>query len=435
MATEETRSGANGGGCPVTGIGQEFDAFVPDPYAWYTRAREEEPVFYYPKIDYWVVTRDGDVREAMMNAENFSAEIALQLYYTMCPSAAKIIEEHGVKISPSVVDEEAPVHGPHRKALRKSFTPTKVKEMDPLVRDLVTKQIDTFVKQGEADLVTDFMFQVPADVIMKLFGVPDEELDTVRQYAKRNAEFGFGYPSEEEQVELSRNMADYWEYARGHVDRLLEAIEAGEPGDDVISVFAQGLKEQGIFDCEYCYIIMLQILFAGHETTVNGSAGMFRSLLQHRDQWEAVCADPELIPNAVEESLRYAPPVPHWRRLAKEPATLSGVEVPEGTKLLVALGSANRDESRFENSETFDIRRPNAKEHVAFGHGRHLCVGAPLARLEMNIALEELTRRLPHIEFVEGQLLEMSPNTSHCGPEHVLVSWDPAKNPVPEDRP
>ena len=143
-----------------------------------------------------------------------------------------------------------------------------------------------------------------------------------------------------------------------------------------------------------------------------------------------------VIPDAMEESPRYAPPVPHWRRITKEDVTLpSGVDLSEGTKLVVALGSANRDESRFEDGETFDIHRPNAKEHVAFGHGRHLCIGAPLARLEMRIALEELTRRLPHVEFVEGQPQEMSPNTSHRGPEHVLVRWDPAKNPVPEDRP
>ena len=371
-----------------------------------------------------------------MNAERFSAEIAIELYYEMAPSTVEIIQEHGVRISPTIVDEEAPDHGPHRRALRKSFTPARVKAMEPMVRGLVTERIDDFVKRGEADLVADFMYQVPADVIMKLLGVPDEELPTVRQYAKRNAEFGFGYPSEEQQVELAQNMAEYWEYCKQHVDRLIEAMEAGEPGDDVISVFMQGLKEEGRFDREYCYIIMLQILFAGHETTVNASAGMFRSLLLHRDQWEAVCEDPELIPNAVEESLRDAPPVPHWRRVAKDDVTLpSGVDLSEGTKLLVALGSANRDESRFENGEVFDIHRPNAKEHAAFGYGRHLCIGAPLARLEMRIALEELTRRLPHVEFVEGQPLEMSPNTSHRGPERVLVRWDPSKNPIPEDRP
>jgi cytochrome P450 len=169
--------------------------------------------------------------------------------------------------------------------------------------------------------------------------------------------------------------------------------------------------------------VIFQMFFAGHETTVNATAGGMRALLEHRAQWEALCSDPALIPNAVEECLRYAPSVPAWRRVTRRPVTIGGVEVPADARLLVALGSANRDAAQFPNGETFDIHRSNAREHVTFGFGRHHCLGADLARMEMRVILEELARRLPGLELDPGQQYQYSPNTSHRGPEHVFVHW------------
>jgi cytochrome P450 len=277
------------------------------------------------------------------------------------------------------------------------------------------------------------MFEVPALVIFQLMGVPENELSIVRKYAKRNAVFGFGYPSDEEQVTLTQGMAEYWAYAKQHADRLIAA-----PKDDIMSLFILELQQPENADAwspEFIYTVMLQVLFAGHETTTNASAGAFRALLENRLQWEALCADPSLVPNAVEESLRFYSSVPQWRRITTKPVTIGGVDLPTGAKLLIALGSANHDEAKFPNGDTFDIHRSNANEHMAFGWGRHLCLGEGLARLEMRVALEELARRLPHVELVAGQKWEFSSNTSHRGPEHVLVMWDPTQNPVVEDRP
>lgn len=136
----------------------------------------------------------------------------------------------------------------------------------------------------------------------------------------------------------------------------------------------------------------------------------------------------------MEESLRYYSSVPQWRRITTKPVSIAGVDIPAGARLLIALGSANHDHEKFTDGDTFDIHRPNANEHLAFGWGRHLCLGEGLARLEMRIALEELIRRLPHIHLVEGQAWEFSPNISHRGPEHVRVTWDLTQNPIPEDR-
>jgi cytochrome P450 len=432
MGTTETTS-AQKGRCPVTGLGEIFDAFDGDPYAVYRRARSEEPVFFSQQIGYWVVTRYDDVRRILLDHETFSATNALELVKPLCPAAGRVVAESGLRVSPSMVDQDPPEHTKYRKLWRKPFTREEVVKLEPRIRELVSRQIDGFVRRGEADLVVDFMFEVPALVIFSLMGVRDDELEDVRKYAKRNSEFGFGQPSDERQLELAEGMAEYWAYAKQHCDRLIE-----NPRDDLMSQFIRELQQPEnaeLWDRDYVYTIMLQFLFAGHETTTNASAGAFRALLENRDQWEALCRDPSLASNAVEESLRYYSSVPQWRRITTRAVRVGDVDLPAGAKLLIALGSANRDDSRFPDGDVFDIRRANADEHLSFGWGRHLCLGEGLARLEMRIALEELVRRLPHLHIVPGQRYEFSPNTSHRGPEHVRVFWDPTKNPLVEDRP
>ena len=137
-----------------------------------------------------------------------------------------------------------------------------------------------------------------------------------------------------------------------------------------------------------------------------------------------MCSSDLLIPNAVEEVLRYEPSVMSWRRKAIHDACLSGMDIPGGANLLVMIGAANRDPAVFNDPERFDIRRANAKDHVAFGHGSHICLGAPLARLEARVVIEELTRSLPSLRLVPGQKLRYAPNTSFRGPISLEVAWD-----------
>ena len=158
-------------------------------------------------------------------------------------------------------------------------------------------------------------------------------------------------------------------------------------------------------------------------------------ILEHRAQWAALCTKPALIPNAVEECLRAVSSVIAWRRQAREAVTLQGVEIPAGAKLLIYSGAANHDPAVFPNGECFDIERDNARRHLSFGYGAHLCLGAPLARLELKVMLEELARRLPHMELVPAQAWTYSANTSFRGPQNLRVRWDATLNPVLADRP
>lgn len=427
----ETTTPAAAGACPVSDLGRRFDPFDGEPtrmYPIFAEARRAEPVFYSPEIDYWVLTRFDDVRAALGgDPQVFSAQQALELVTPLCPAAGQIAMEHGIQISPSVVDEDPPIHTVHRKSLHKPFSRGRMRKMEPLVFEMLDKRLDELVGKGEMDLVDDLLFEIPAYILFELFGVPREELGNVRRFAQRLAVLGFGRPSESEQVAMTQGLAEFWDYCRAHVARLIE-----KPGDDAMSEFIRGLqdpKNEDELDPDYVTTVTFQLFFAGHETTVNATAGGMRALLENRGQWQELCADPSLVTNAVEECLRFAPSVPAWRRRTLKPVTVGGVDIPADAKLLVAIGSANRDEARFENGETFDIHRANAREHMAFGYGRHLCLGADLARIEMRAIIGELARRLPHLELVPGQTYSYSPNTSHRGPEHVRVRWNPADNP------
>ncbi|MDN5917319.1 MAG: cytochrome P450 [Pseudonocardia sp.] len=422
------------GTCPFSTIGGEFNPFVDpylsDPYEFLARARREEPVFYSPEIDYWVITRYEDIQSVFRNTQNFSATIALEPLTPLWPSSIEKVIEVGYVPGPVLVNEDEPLHRARRKRIGDAFAPKRIRELEPRIREIVTEYLDRFVQRGHADLVDDFVWEIPALVIFMFMGVPDDEAGQVKQFAARRTLFTWGRPTEEEQNQLVDEVGTYWNFCKQHVARLQENL-----GDDFMSdVIRAHQEDPDLIDETYLYNTMLNFLFAGHETTTNASGNGFRTLLENREAWDAICKDPSLIPNAVEEILRYSSSVIAWRRRATATTTVGGVEIPEGANVLLATGSANHDENVFTDSETFDIHRDNANRHLAFGFGNHNCMGSPLARLEMKVILEELTRRLPHIRLAEGQTFEYSANTSFRGPDHVLVEWDAGHNPVPADR-
>jgi cytochrome P450 len=165
------------------------------------------------------------------------------------------------------------------------------------------------------------------------------------------------------------------------------------------------------------------LLIAGHETTTSMSANAVVTLMEQRESWDRLCADPAAIPNAVEELLRFNSSVITWRRKAMQAVQVAGVQIPEGANLLLALCSGNRDDAHFPEPESFDIGRENAKTHLSFGFGIHYCLGAPLARLELRVILEEMTRRMPSLRLVPGQTWTFPPNTSFRGPGELWVEW------------
>jgi hypothetical protein len=407
--------------CPVSSIAEQFDPFdLLDPFPFYVTARREEPIFYSPELNYWVVTRYEDIRTIFRDLNTFSSEITGKPIVPFSPAVQQILDEGGFSAMSGISSTIPPDHTRIRGFLNRGFTPRRVEKLEEPIRQRTNELVDLFVKDNRADLVRQLCYDLPALVIFILLGVPDEDVPNVKQWAESRIAITWGDLSEEERIMHAHRMVKYWQYCNELIEKRF-----AEPQDDLPSDLVQIYKEgdRSITKREMA-LVCYSMLFAGHETTSNLLAQGLKNLLTYREQWEAICADPALIPGAVEEILRYGPSIFAWRRLVKRPTPLGGVDLPEGAHLLVVLGSANRDEEVFADGERFDIRRENAKHHLSFGHGVKYCLGAPLARLEGRVVLEELTRRFPSLRLVADQQFEYAPNTSFRGPKHVWVEWN-----------
>jgi hypothetical protein len=214
-------------------------------------------------------------------------------------------------------------------------------------------------------------------------------------------------------------MVRYWEYCCALVARRHKEASDDLPSD-LVRMQQDGAE---ISDHEIANICYSQ-LFAGQETTTSLMGNGLREFLLHPEEWNAVIADRSLIPNAIDEILRFTPSIVAWRRRVKAQASVGGVDLPEKTNLLLLLGSGNRDDAIFEDPERFDIRRKNARAHLSLGYGIHYCLGAQLAKLQMAIVLETLPQRLPNLRLKPGQAFTFVPNASFRTPRALLAEWD-----------
>ncbi|MDE0539024.1 MAG: cytochrome P450 [Rhodospirillales bacterium] len=415
--------------CPVTGMAAEFepfdDAYIANPFAFFRKARSAEPIFHDPKSGYWVVTKYDEIVRVFRDPETFSAALARHPVTPLCPAAADVRDSLDISVEPSLVDEDPETHRAHRKVFGDAFTPKRVEQVEPRIRSIVSGFIDRFAAKGEADLVAEMLYEVPALAIFIFLGAADDHAVRVKQLGSARGVVNWGRPSEAEQVAIMHDMGEHWAFTKKLVDDAYE-----NPGDNYLGDMVRLHKaDPDKFTINYLCNVMFLMQFAGHETTTQASANGMRALLEDRAQWEALCNDPSLIPGAVEEILRYDSSIFTWRRIATKDAKIGDFDVPKGAKILLAIGSGSRDEAAFADGDKFDILRKQEKKHLAFGNGAHFCMGAPLARLEMKIILEELTRRLPHMKLVPGQEWEYIPTLAFRGIQRLLIEWDPSRNP------
>ncbi|RCW41058.1 cytochrome P450 [Halopolyspora algeriensis] len=420
-------------GCPVSDRAAAFtpfgDEYQHDPGAALAWAREQEPVFYSPELGYWVVTRYEDVKAIFRDNITFSPSIALEKITPTITEADEVLRSYGYAMNRTLVNEDEPEHMPRRRVLMEPFTAPALVEREDMVRRMAREAVDAFVDDGEVDLVTEMLYQVPLTVAMRFLGVPEEDIGPLKEYSVAHTVNTWGRPNPEEQVRVAHAVGNFWRYA-GHVLDKIRQDPSG-PGWMQYSVRKQAEHPDVVTD-SYLHSIMMAGIVAAHETTAHAAANAVKLLLERRERWEELCARPALIPNAVEECLRYSGSVAAWRRVATTDTEVGGVSIAEGSKLLIVQATANRDPRHFEDAERFDPRRESAGEHLTFGYGAHQCMGKNLARMELQIFLQELTTRLPHLELVE-QDFQYVPNTSFRGPEHLRVRWDPARNPERHD--
>ena len=369
-------------------------AFRARAHEVYARMREADPVLQQPGLDgetpIWFVTRYEDVEEVLLNDDVFvrdPATVSPELAERFSPPDASL----DAMLNNHMLNRDGETHRRLRSLVSKAFTPAVVRGLRPRIEAIADELLNRVADQGRMELVADFAFPLPITVIAELLGIPVERQDDFRRWSNALVSPQL---TEEEQAEGLRLLQEFGAYMQQLVAARREA-----PGEDLLSRLihveeeGEGLNESELFS------MMTLLIVAGHETTVSFIGNATLALLQHRSAWERLRAEPDLIPEAVEELLRYDSPVDRaLTRFVAADTTLGGKRLRKGEPLIAVLGSANRDEDRFEEPDMVDIERaPN--RHLAFGKGVHYCLGAPLARLEGEVALRALLERFPDLRL------------------------------------
>ncbi len=390
-----------------------------DPYPWFKLVRQQAPVFYAEDIDHWVVSRYADVKQVLRDYENYSAQNTIMPIQPLCAAARQALTDGGWNMVPALGNADRPAHTRTRMNVVKAFTPRRIAALEPFVGAVVNRAVDGFRQNGKAELMADLLFDLPALVILKMLGFPDEQAPAIKEGAKNRILFVWGRPTEAEQTRLAAGLAGFFRLCRALVDARL-----ARPADDLTSELLRvRAGNDDILSLDVIASILFAFFTAGHETTSSLLGNSIVQLLRHREAWDRIVAQPALIPAAVEEILRYDSSVISWRRKTRRALEIAGVRIPQDAQLLLLLGAANRDEEVFENPDQLDLERHNAAEHLSFGSGIHRCLGAALAQMEARVTLELLSRRLPGMELAAEQHFDYLPNICFHGPRTVHVEW------------
>jgi cytochrome P450 len=376
-----------------------------DPYPDYRRLREESPVYYNDTHDFFAVSHFADVEKGLLDAQTYIS------------GKGGIIEliKADIEMPPGVIIfEDPPTHTIHRRLLSRAFTPRRVAELEPKIREFCAQSLDPLVGSERFDFIADLGAQMPMRVISMLLGIPESDQEAVRDHVDANLRTEAGQPMQvSENFVTGAMFADYVDWRAEHPsDDIMTELLNVEFTDETDTVRKLTRNE---------LLTYLEVLAgAGNETTTRLIGWSAKVLADHPDQRAELVADPSLIPNAIEEILRYESPAPHVGRcVARQDLVVHGTEVPAGSVMLFLLGSANRDDRRFPDGDTFDIHR-NDGRHLTFGNGIHLCMGAALARMEGVIAVEEVLARFPHWD-VDIDNARLSPTSTVRGWETLPV--------------
>ncbi|SER11524.1 cytochrome P450 family protein [Lentzea albida] len=373
----------------MTTLTQLPDDYVQNPHAVHDMLRAEGPVqeVRMPRgLKVWLVTRHDEAKTAL-TAPEVSKNVVegghLMVLHSADPEQVRRFEP---SFSANMLNLDPPDHTRLRKLVTKAFTARRVELLRPRVQEIAAELISQLNDGDEVDLLDVFAFPLPITVICELLGIPIDNRDDFREWS--NQLLSFGTP---EQVQAAGGaMAAF---LLQHVTAIAEA----EPNDTFFSALVHTEDAGDRLTTEELVSMAFLLLVAGHETTVNLIGNAVLSLLRNPDQLQILKDRPELIPASTEEFLRLEGPVNIATfRYTKEPLDLGGVKVPAGEILMVSLVAANRDPQRYENPDQLDVTR-SAQGHVAFGHGIHFCLGAPLARLEFDVAMTQLLARFPNL--------------------------------------
>jgi cytochrome P450 len=373
-----------------------------DPYPVFRRLREEAPLYYNERHDFYALSRYEDVNRAIVDHGLFSSArgAILELIRANIPIPSGVL-----------IFEDPPVHDIHRKLLARMFTPRKIALLETKIREFCAKSLDPVVDTGRFDFVTDLGAQMPMKTISALIGIPEADQQAVRDHVTEQMRTEAGQPMKaaEEGLVSGDIFADYIDWRAEH------------PSDDIMTELlnVEFVDETGTtrrLTRDELLVYLNVVAGAGNDTTTRLIGWAGKVLAEHPDQRRQLVEDPTLIPKAVEELVRYEPPAPHVARYVTCDVEYYGRTVPEGSVMMMLIGAANRDHHQFPpDGDVFDINR-EVHAHLGFSVGAHYCLGSALARLEGRVALEEILKRFPEWEVD-------LPNAA-LSPTSTIRGWD-----------
>jgi cytochrome P450 len=394
-------------------------AFRADPYSVFARMRAEDPVFAQPGLDgktpIWFVTGYDDVAAVLLDDERFVRDPRNALTADELQARAEDFPDLG-PIENHMLNRDGDDHRRLRRLVTKAFTPKMVEQLRSRIQAIADELLDAVEHQGSMDLSASYAFPLPIAVIAEMLGVPRADQDRFKRWSEVVITPAL------DDAEMQRFFEQMGEFVAYLTELFAERRAA--PADDLISALLTARDENDALSEDEVFGTVVLLLVAGHETTVGLIGNAVLNLLEHPEQLELVRDDPALLPAAIEEILRYEGPVERTlNRWAATDVELAGQTIRRGELVIAIVGAADRDTTRFREAERLDVRRDDAR-HLAFGRGPHYCLGAPLARLEAQIALATLFRRLPGLRLaVPREQLEWRPTPGFRRLVELPVAW------------
>ncbi len=408
-------------GCPVHQSWSPLDDdYLAEPYRIAAELAEEHPVFYAESLGYLVVSEMSEIEAIFTDHETFASVNVQDPVFPLDPAAQQVLAVDDFDPVAVMSNRPEPDHGRIRQYTRQGFSNRRLKTLEPYIRRRTHELIDQMIQAGShTELVEALAFPLPGETIFRFIGFPESDDELLKNWCGDRKAFSWGHPTGDEQVQIAENMLAYWRYCRDFT-----ASKRADRSDDFASELLTA-QEQNPDDMTYREVesVIYGLSFAGHEAVTALICNTLMCLLPRRDVWAEVCANPGLIPNSVEEVLRFNSSQISWRRLTTRETTVGGYEVPAGTSVFLNFASANRQSDVFDDPDQFDIHRANANRHISFGKGVHYCLGARFAKFETEIVTEILAERLPTLRLVDGQDYTYFPNITFRGPTELQVAW------------
>ncbi|PGQ36589.1 cytochrome P450 [Bacillus thuringiensis] len=365
--------------------------FKEDAYEIYKESRKKQPILFVNQVEIgkeWLITRYEDALPLLKDnrlkkdwTNVFSQDIK-NMYLSV---------DNSDHLTTHMLNSDPPNHSRLRSLVQKAFTPKMIAQLDGRIERIADDLISDIERKGTLNLVDDYSFPLPIIVISEMLGIPKEDQAKFRIWSHAV----IASPETPEEIkETEKQLSEFITYLQYLVD-----MKRKEPKEDLVSALILAESEGHKLSARELYSMIMLLIVAGHETTVNLITNTVLALLENPNQLQLLKDNPKLIDSAIEEGLRYYSPVEvTTARWAAEPFQIHDRTIEKGDMVVIALASANRDETVFENPEVFDITRENNR-HIAFGHGSHFCLGAPLARLEAKIAITNLFNRMPELKI------------------------------------